>query len=162
MLNFLLPNCNYGGLTPEVASQYHRASERCMSHISRSLKQIIKDTEKRTKLKLSKLTFIREHDSVSHSAQVTDKKRRRFYICLMMGDTVYLEEFNPYKLDESYYIIAGIGSSITIVSASVLRSIFDCIPDDVCDLGENRCRVSKKDFLSGVHVYVSLQPQKNT
>ena len=162
MLNFLLPNFNFGGLTLEVSSQYHRASERCMSHVRQSFKRIIKETEKLTKLKLSKVSYIREHDRVSHSAQVTDSNRRRFYICLMLGDRLYLNEFSPGGQVESFYVIAGLKSYSIVFSAANLRNIFDCIPNSAYDLNDGCCSVSKEDFLLGVHIYATLlKPKKS-
>ncbi len=149
---------NLFGIEQGIISQYHKVNERSMAHVRPSLRRIKTETEKQIKLKLTGISEIREYDRASHSAKVEDKKKRRFYISLMLGNNLYLDEFSPYSsVDKVYYVIAGLRPSTFILSASILKGIFQCIPKNAYDYCGNRCRVSKADFLSGVHKYASLQ-----
>lgn len=157
MLNYQYLINNYVGIAPEVAAQYHRANTKRMAHVRPSLKRIKKETEKQIRTKLKEISYIREHDRISHSAKVADQKNRRYYICLMMGYYLYFDEFDPRTPPaDSFYVIAGLEPSSLIVPAEKLRDIFQCIPAEACDLSDMRCRITKEDFLTGVRAYASI------
>ncbi len=150
------------GLDKE-ATGYYRASERCMAHIRPSLIRIKSETEKQIDQKLSRISEIRAFDLVSHSAKVVDKKERQFFICLMLGQYLYLDEFFPRCIKEKrYYVLAGIRSSSYILSASIIKGIIDCLPPDSYIYHDGFCRVSKKTFLNGVHTYASHQKRRKS
>ena len=144
-------------LSPETAVQYHRASERCMAHIRPSLKRLIKETEKKLKKKLTNFSYIRQHDRVSHTTKVSERTtNRRFYICLLLGRTLFFEEFNPFNFfDDSVYVIEGLGSGTVFLSAAVLRDLFKCIPVTEYDMEDDRCVIDKEVFMEGIRQFAS-------
>lgn len=151
------------GIAPDCALQYHRANERCMAHVRPSLKRIKRDIEKRIKQKLKGFSYIREFDAASHSVKVTDRKMRKIYISLMLGQNLYLDEFCPFGLkDETFYAIEGLTNSWIILSATMLRDIFTYIPSDTYELGDNYCQVTKTAFMDGARTFASRKKRKKT
>ena len=63
------------GIETDVVAQYHRASERKMSFVRPSFKRTISEVEKKYKVKLTGFSYIREHDSISHTTKVADRNR---------------------------------------------------------------------------------------
>jgi hypothetical protein len=153
---------NTFGIDYEKASQFHRASERCMSYIRPSLKRIIKEVEKKQKAKLTGFSYIRQHDRASHTTKVADRKnKRKYYIGLMLGRMLYLDEFNPYcYFDNSFYAIDGLGSSVITMPAALLREIFKYIPVSSYDVEDDRCCIEKEVFLAGIREFAEHSADK--
>ena len=145
------------GIETDVVAQYHRASERKMSFVRPSFKRTISEVEKKYKVKLTGFSYIREHDSISHTTKVADRNRnRKYFICIMMGGRLYLEEFNPYDFfEDSVYVIVGLGSSSIVLPAFRLREIFMYIPVKDYEFGDNRCCIDKDVFRAGVREYLA-------
>lgn len=151
------------GIDSYTFSQFHKASERGMTPIRRSLKRVIKSAQKQLKTKIGDFSYIRQFDAVSHSAKVLDKKYldRKYYICLMMGEDLYLEEFSPFEPTPGIgYAIDGLYSEPIVIPVSAMKRIFDCIPESAYDLQDNFCRVNKDDFKEGVRSFLSQQEKK--
>ena len=160
MLNYLLSN--FVSIDQDIVSQYHRASERCMAHVRPSLRRLAKEAERKMKVKLTGFSYIRQHDFISHSTQVQDKYKRKFFICLMMGQELYLDEFNPHNPREASFYVLEIEKLTVTVSAAVLSEVFKLIPAGAYDLSDNRCRINKDDFLDGIRAYADLLQQKKS
>ncbi len=162
----LKPNLNIlndcFGIDPYRAAQYHRANERRMSYLKPSFKRVIREVEKKYKVKLTGFSYIRQHDIVSHTTKVADRQQNRtYYICLMMGSMLYLEEFNPYDFyNNSSYSICGLCSSVITITSAVLREIFRYIPVTSYNVEDGRCCIEKNVFLAGVHSYSEQPPEK--
>ena len=151
------------GSIPDCKVQYYRANKRCMAHVQASLKRIKSDIEKRIKQKLTGFSYIREFDVASHSTKVADRKRRKIYISLMLGQNLYLDEFCPFgPKDETFYVIEGLSSSWIILSATMLKDIFAYIPTDTYELGDNYCQVTKTAFIAGARTFASRMKRKKT
>ena len=154
---------DFFGIDQDTFSQFHKASERGMTPIRRSLKRVIKSAQKQLKTKIGDFSYIRQFDAVSHSAKVLDKKYldRKYYICLMMGEDLYLEEFSPFEPTLGIgYAIDGLYSEPIVFPVSAMKRIFDCIPESAYDLQDNFCRVNKDDFKEGVRSFLSQQEKK--
>ena len=162
----LKPNLNilndFFGIDPYMATQYHRANERRMSYLKPSFKRVIREVEKKYKVKLTGFSYIRQHDLVSHTTKVADRQRNQtYYICLMMGNMLYLEGFNPYNFyDESSYSISGLASSVITITSAVLRDIFQYIPITSYEMEDGQCCIEKEVFLAGVQSYREQPPKK--
>ena len=151
------------GFAPaEVASQYHRASKKSMSFVRPSLRRLVDETQKELNVKLTGFSYIREYNISCHATKVAEKKtNKRYYICLMFGSTLYLEEFNPQNgADDSVYVIGGMFTSKVIVSAGDLRAVFSFIPKDDYDLSQRCCSISKGKFYAGVRRYMEAQKKQ--
>ncbi len=148
---------DFMGIDPYIASQYHRASERSMVSIKRNFIRAIKEVQKKYKVKLAGFSYIREHDSISHTTKVVERKwKRKYYICIMLGERLYLEEFNPYDFfDDSVYVIVGVDSSTIVLSSYILREIFRFILFKDYDFEDNRCCVDKNVFRAGIREYLA-------
>lgn len=145
-------------VSEDCAAQYHRASKKNMAYVRPILQRIKETAQKKLKVKLTGFSYIRQHDLGSHTTKVADRSNRSVYICLMLGKTLYLEEFVPDEGGNSVYVIEGFGSPpIIIVTAEMLNNIFRCIPRKAYDLKGNRCAISKDDFMAGVHAYADRQ-----
>lgn len=142
------------GIDEEELTQYHRASDLRVSYAVPSLKRIKSEIEKKINLKLTGIAQVRLYDVLSHSAKVRDKKKRQYYISLMLGKYLYLDEFVPgCILDNRYYVLAGISPSTFILSATMIKEILACLPSGSCDYRDGRCKISKHAFLAAVHKY---------
>ena len=150
MINFLFDDY-FGDPSDGISFQYHRARERCMNSVRPSLRRLVTETEKERKVKLGMFTFIREFCVSCHAAKVLEAgTNRRYYISLMLGPELYLEEFDPGNLHaDSIYVIAGLSSSKIIITADRLREVFRFIPDYDYDLSGRRCYISKEKFCAG-------------
>ena len=105
---------NQFGIDYDRAIQFHRSSERCMCHVKHNLERMIKKVQKQCKVKLTGFSYIRECDRLSHTTKVASvKTNRKFYICLMLGSMLYLENFKPNNsFDDSVYAIEGLDSTV--------------------------------------------------
>lgn len=151
------------GLAPaEVASQYHRASKKSMSFIRPSLKRLVEETQKELNVKLTGFSYIREYNTSCHATKVAEKKTdKRYFICLMFGPSLYLEDFDPQNgADDSVYVIGGMSTSKVIISAGDLRAVFRFIPQEDYDLSQRRCSISKEKFYAGVRRYMEAQKKQ--
>ncbi len=154
---------DFFGIDQDTFSQFHRANERSMTHVRRGLKRVIKDAQKQFKTKIGDFTFIRQFDPLSHSVKVADKKytNRRYYICLMRGQDLFLEDFSPFEpIPGTGYAIDGLYDATIVIPIFALKKIFDCIPADAYELEDGCCRISKEDFKEGVRSFLSRQEEK--
>ena len=154
---------NQFGISYEQAMQFHRSSERCMSHVKANLERMIKKVQKQCKVKLTGFSYIRECDRLSHTTKVASvKTNRKFYICLMLGTMLYLENFNPQNiLDDSVYAIEGLDNTVIPIHSSMLCEIFKYIPFDSYDYKDDLCCIGKVVFLAGVREYTKRKPKKS-
>ena len=153
---------NQFGIDYDRAIQFHRSSERCMCHIKHNLERMIKEVQKRCKVKLTGFSYIRECDRLSHTTKVASvKTNRKFYICLMLGTMLYLENFNPQNiLDDSVYAIEGLDNTVIPIHASMLCEIFKYIPASEYDYEDDLCCIEKDIFLAGVREHARHMPKK--
>ena len=153
---------NQFGISYEQAMQFHRSSERCMSHVKANLERMIKKVQKQCKVKLTGFSYIRECDRLSHTTKVASvKTNRKFYICLMLGTMLYLENFNPKNsFDDSVYAIEGLDNTVIPIHAAALRDIFKYIPFDAYDYKDDLCCIEKDVFLAGVRDHARHTPKK--
>ena len=154
---------NQFGIDYDRAIQFHRSSERCMSHIKHNLERMIKKVQKQCKVKLTGFSYIRECDRLSHTTKVASvKTNRKFYICLMLGSMLYLENFKPNNsFDDSVYAIEGLDSTVIPIPAPFLREIFKYIPFDAYDYKDDLCCIEKDVFLAGVREHAKRKPKKS-
>ena len=154
---------NQFGIDYDRAVQFHRSSERCMCHVKHNLERMIKKVQKQCKVKLTGFSYIRECDRLSHTTKVASvKTNRKFYICLMLGTMLYLENFNPQNLfDDSVYAIEGLDSTVIPIPAPFLREIFKYIPFDAYDYKDDLCCIEKDVFLAGVREHAKRKPKKS-
>ena len=154
---------NQFGIDYDRAIQFHRSSERCMCHIKHNLERMIKEVQKRCKVKLTGFSYIRECDRLSHTTKVASvKTNRKFYICLMLGSMLYLENFKPNNsFDDSVYAIEGLDSTVIPIPAPFLREIFKYIPFDAYDYKDDLCCIEKDVFLAGVREHAKRKPKKS-
>lgn len=154
---------NQFGISYEQAMQFHRSNERCMSHVKANLERMIKEVQKQCKVKLTGFSHIRECDRLSHATKVASRQtNRKFYICLMLGSMLYLENFNPKNsFDDSVYAIEGLDSTVLPIPAPFLREIFKYIPFDAYNFNDDLCCIEKDVFLAGVRKYVKQTPKRN-
>ena len=153
---------NQFGIDYDRAVQFHRSSERCMCHVKHNLERMIKKVQKQCKVKLTGFSYIRECDRLSHTTKVASvKTNRKFYICLMLGSILYLENFKPNNsFDDSVYAIEGLDSTVIPIPAPFLREIFKYIPFDAYDYKDDLCCIEKDVFLAGVREHARHTPQK--
>ena len=154
---------NQFGIDYDRAVQFHRSSERCMCHVKHNLERMIKKVQKQCKVKLTRFSYIRECDRLSHTTKVASvKTNRKFYICLMLGTMLYLENFNPQNiLDDSVYAIEGLDNTVIPIPAPFLREIFKYIPFDAYDYNDDLCCIEKDVFLAGVREHAKRKPKKS-
>ena len=154
---------NQFGIDYDRAIQFHRSSERCMSHVKANLERMIKKVQKQCKVKLTGFSYIRECDRLSHTTKVASvKTNRKFYICLMLGSILYLENFKPNNsFDDSVYAIEGLDSTVIPIPAPFLREIFKYIPFDAYDYKDDLCCIEKDVFLAGVREHAKRKPKKS-
>ena len=124
---------------------------------------MIKEVQKRCKVKLTGFSYIRECDRLSHTTKVASvKTNRKFYICLMLGSMLYLENFKPNNFfDDSVYAIEGLDSTVIPIPAPFLREIFKYIPFDAYDYKDDLCCIEKDVFLAGVREHAKRKPKKS-
>ena len=154
---------NFDILKNQFGIDYDRASERCMCHVKHNLERMIKKVQKQCKVKLTGFSYIRECDRLSHTTKVASvKTNRKFYICLMLGTMLYLENFNPQNiLDDSVYAIEGLDNTVIPIPAPFLREIFKYIPFDAYDYNDDLCCIEKDVFLAGVREHAKRKPKKS-
>lgn len=154
---------NQFGIDYDRAVQFHRSSERCMCHVKHNLERMIKKVQKQCKVKLTGFSYIRECDRLSHTTKVASvKTNRKFYICLMLGSILYLENFKPNNsFDDSVYAIEGLDSTVIPIPAPFLREIFKYIPFDAYDYKDDLCCIEKDVFLAGVREHAKRKPKKS-
>ena len=154
---------NQFGIDYDRAVQFHRSSERCMCHVKHNLERMIKKVQKQCKVKLTGFSYIRECDRLSHTTKVASvKTNRKFYICLMLGTMLYLENFKPNNsFDDSVYAIEGLDSTVIPIPAPFLREIFKYIPFDAYDYKDDLCCIEKDVFLAGVREHAKRKPKKS-
>ena len=154
---------NQFGIDYDRAVQFHRSSERCMCHVKHNLERMIKKVQKQCKVKLTGFSYIRECDRLSHTTKVASvKTNRKFYICLMLGSMLYLENFKPNNsFDDSVYAIEGLDSTVIPIPAPFLREIFKYIPFDAYDYKDDLCCIEKDVFLAGVREHAKRKPKKS-
>ena len=153
---------NRFGINYDQAMQFHRANERCMCHIKHSLERIIKAVQKKGKFKLTGFSFIRQCDNCSHITKVLSvNTNRKFYICLMLGSMLYLENFDPTNSrDDSVYVIEGLKSTTIPIPAALLRDIFKHIPVDAYTFKDDLCCIEKDVFLEVVREIAPSRAKK--